>query len=98
VRTAIRGVKLTQEETEYRFDCICLSSVLEIIFSREYPDIKSSLGRARRSGLRFAQITNPDQVLAAGGQDADMRYSLKCVSEAEYTKFIHSFVMPPEHG
>jgi len=98
VRTAIRGVRLTQEETEFRFDCICLSSVREIIFSRECPDVKSSLGRARRSGLRFARITNPDLVFTAGGQDADMRYSLNCVSEAEYKKFIHSFVMPAEHG
>jgi hypothetical protein len=96
VRTAIRGVELTQAETEYRFDCICLSSVREIIFSREYPDVKSSLERARRLGLRFARITNPDLVLAAGAQDADMRYSLRCVPEDEYTKFIHSFVMPAE--
>jgi hypothetical protein len=96
VRTVIRGIELTQEEAEYRFDCICLSSAREIIFSQKHPNVKSSLDRARRMDLRFAQIANPDMVLAAGAQDADMRYSLKCVSEAEYTKYIHSFVLPAE--
>lgn len=95
-RMTIRGLEFTVEEAEYRFDCICLASIREIIFSREQPDVKAGLERAWKSGLRFARITNPELVLDAGAKDADMHYSLRCVSGAEYKKFIQSFVMPAE--
>jgi Protein of unknown function (DUF4238) len=95
VKTSIKGLEMTQEEAEYRLDCICLSSVREIICSQKNQDIPASLIRARDKGLRFARITNPDLVLAAGAKNASTKYSLRCVSQDEYRRFAHSYVMPP---
>ena len=95
VRTAIKGLSMTLEEAEYRLDCICFSSIREIICSRENTDVVMSLAQAKTKGLRFNKIINPDLVTASGAKNASRKYSLRAVSQEEYVRFIHSFVMPP---
>jgi hypothetical protein len=95
VKTTIKGLEMNQEEAEYRLDCICLSSVREIICSHKDSDVPTSIARAKTKGLRFNRIINPDLVAAAGAKSASRKYSLRCVSQAEYRKFVHCYIMPP---
>jgi hypothetical protein len=93
-RTTIRSLHLTYEEAEDCLDKICLSSVREVICSRRSADIPKSLSRAKSKGLHFASIVNPELVTAAGVKHASRQYSFKCVSEADYVRFVHSFIIP----
>jgi hypothetical protein len=95
VKTSIRGFQMTLEEAEYRADCLCFSSVREIIFSRRTSDVEARLERAAQAGLNFNRIAKLEQVLSAGTKPASRFYTFKCVSVDEYVQFIHSFVLPP---
>lgn len=94
VKTTIRGFEMTMEEAEYRVDCICLSSVREVICADKNFDIGRSLERAGSNGLEFAKIVNPNLVAAAGVLNVSRHYSFKCVSVDDYRRFVHSFILP----
>lgn len=95
VKTTIRGFRMTPNEAQYRVDCISFSCLREIIFSRKTPDIEAVLVRAAQSGLNFHRIPALERVLSAGTKPASRNYSFRCVSQDEYVRFIHSFVLPP---
>src|SRR5438876_12154940 len=58
-RQPVRGLNLTPDEAQYRFDAICASAVAEIICSRRMPNILESVNRARSSGISFHKIVSP---------------------------------------
>jgi hypothetical protein len=95
-KKTIKGITLDAAEAEYRLDCICLSSVREIISSERNVDIQTSLDRAKKRRLSFHRITDLDLITAAGTKVASTSYSLKVVSLEEYRRFVHSFIMPPD--
>jgi hypothetical protein len=95
IKTSIRGFQMTNEEAEYRADCLCLSSIKEIIFSRRTTDVETRLARAAQAGVNFNRVAKLEQVLSAGMKEASRNYTFKCVSDEEYVRFIHSFVLPP---
>ncbi len=95
VKTSIRGFLMTEEEAQYRVDCLCSSSIREIIFSRRTADVEAHLARATQSGLKFHRVAQLEQVLAAGMKPASRNYTFRCVPKEEYVQFIHSFVLPP---
>jgi hypothetical protein len=95
VKTSIRRLEMTQDEAEYTLDCICLSSVREIIYSQKNFEIPANLERAKTRGFRFNRIIDPDLIKAAGAKHASLEYGLRCVSRDDYRRFIHSYIMPP---
>jgi hypothetical protein len=95
VKTSIRGFRMTDEEADYRADCLCSASIREIIFSKRTADVETRLARAVQSGLRFHRVAKLEQVLSAGMKPAGGKYTFKCVPKEEYVRFMHSFVLPP---
>lgn len=95
-KSLVKGHLLTRAEAESRLDCICASAVMEVICPHENFDIASSRIRAERAGIRFNKIVNPRQVLVSGLGKSSNQYCLKMVSRDEYTRFIHSYIQPPE--
>jgi hypothetical protein len=91
----VRGLTLTQDEAEYRFDTICASAVAEIICSRRIPNISTSISRAKAKGVTFHKLVNPQAITSAGLKNADADFHFRIVPVDEYVKFIHSFVLPP---
>jgi hypothetical protein len=91
----IRGLSLTREEAEYRFDCICASAITEIICARKLSDIQEALNRAKVNGIKFYKIPNSKGIASAGMEDAgsgDFRF--RVVSVDEYKKVMHSHMLP----
>jgi hypothetical protein len=95
IKTSIRGFRMTEEEAQYRADCLCSSSIKEIIFSKRSADVETHLARAAESGLKFHRVAQLEQVLSAGAKPASRNYTFKCVPKEEYARFMHSFVLPP---
>jgi hypothetical protein len=91
----VRGLTLTQEEAEYRFDAICASAVAEIICSRRIPNISVSISRAKAKGIAFHRIVDPQAITSAGLTNADDHFHFRVVPVDEYVKFVHSFMLPP---
>jgi hypothetical protein len=94
-RSEIKGHNLNPEETEYRLDTICLSSIDEIIFTRRQSDVLKILDRAKTKGISFNKVVNPKLAASSGLKNASLGYCLQMVSTDEYVKFIHSFIQPP---
>jgi len=91
----IRGHDLTAEEAEYRFDCICLSAIKEIVCSKRTPTIPESLSRAKSKGIRFHKIMNPEAAISAGLIDVGSSGpGFRLVSADEYKQFVHSHMQP----
>jgi len=91
----VRGVTLTQDEAEYRFDCICASAIKEVICSRQIPGIARSRARAKAKGITFHRIVNHEAATSAGLKDACGDFGFRIVSVPEYVQFVHSHVQPP---
>lgn len=93
--TIIYGDTLTTEAAEHVFDLICFSGIKAVACQNKL-DIKASRERATKKKIAFTKISNLDAVLAAGEQTFKPNMlRLLPVSKEEYTKFIHTFVMPP---
>jgi hypothetical protein len=91
----VRGLTLTRDQAEYRFDAICASAVAEIICSRRIPNISASISRAKSKGITFHKIVNPQAITSAGLTNADDDLHFRIVPVDEYVKFVHSFMLPP---
>jgi hypothetical protein len=93
--TIVKADTLTFEEAEYWLHVICLSALRELISRRKIPEIEAIRTRAERNGISFAKIENPDRLMRAGLIDFNTPFGLRIVSEAEYVRFVHSFLRPP---
>jgi hypothetical protein len=91
----VRGLTLSQDEAEYRFDAICASAVAEIICSRKIPNISASINRANAKGITFHKIVNPQAITSAGLTNADDDLHFRIVPVDQYVRFVHSFMLPP---
>lgn len=90
-----RSLALTQEEAEYRLDCICASAITEIICSKKVPNIAESIARAKRKGVTFQKIIEPHRIASAGLTEVGAGgLTFRWVSTEEYVKFVHSYIQP----
>lgn len=94
-RPVIRGMDLTHDEAEYRFDCICASAIREMICAQKLPNISEARKRAKMNGTKFCEIRDPKRITSCGLADigdGDFRFGI--VSVEEYIKVIHSHILP----
>lgn len=91
----VRGIDLTEDEAQYRFDCICASAITEVICTRKLPNISHGRTRAKASGIRFYKIPNPKRITSSGLADVGLGdFIFRIVSVEEYVKLVHSYMSP----
>jgi hypothetical protein len=90
----IKGENLTANEAEYWLDTICLSAVTEMICAHRIHDVPMVRERAKKKGISFLRIVDPDAVISAGLKNFNSNFGLRLVSVEEYVKFVHSFTLP----
>lgn len=94
-RPVVRGMNLTQDEAEYRFDCICASAITEVICARKLPNISEARSRAKANGTRFCKIPDPKRITSSGLADVGYGdFLFRIVSVEEYVKVVHSYILP----
>lgn len=94
-RPAVRGINLTHDEAEYRFDCICASAITEIICARKLSNILEARKRARANGTKFCKIPNPKDITSSGLADVGRDdFLFRIVSVEEYVKVVHALMLP----
>ena len=94
-QSAVRGLNLTYDEAEYRFDCICASAITEIICAEQLPNIPEARRRAKANGTKFCKIPNPKSITSSGLADVgDGDFLFRIVSAEEYVKVVHSYILP----
>lgn len=94
-RPVVRGMNLTRDEAEYRFDCICASAITELICARKLPGVSEARARAKASGTRFCKIPNPESITTSGLADVgEGDFLFRIVSIEEYVKLVHSYMLP----
>ena len=94
-RPVVRGMDLTQDEAEYRFDCICRSAIREIICARKRAGISEARSRAKANGTRFCTIPDPKRITSCGLVDVGYGdFLFRIVSVEEYVKVVHSYILP----
>lgn len=93
--TVMRGMDLTSEEADYRFDCICASAITELICSKMLSGLSDARARANANGTRFCKIPDPEGIKASGLADVgEGDFLFRAVSVEEYVKFVHSYTQP----
>jgi len=90
----IKGTTLAADEAEYWLDIICASAVTELVSFHRMPDVPMRRSRAETNGISFTRIVNPELLVSAGSTDFNTDFGLQIVSQAEYVRFIHSFIQP----
>lgn len=94
-RPVVKGINLTEDEAEYRFDCICASAITEIICAQRLNDIPEARRRAKESGTRFCKIQNPKSISSSGLMDVgEGNFLFRIVSVEEYVKIVHALIQP----
>ena len=95
--TIVYGATLTLEQAEYVLDIIC-ASALKAVACRNKMDIRAIRERAKEKGVRFPRISNLGDVLSAGTKEFDKTKAprLKPVSHDEFSKYVSSFIGPPQ--
>jgi hypothetical protein len=94
-RPVMRGMDLTQDEAEYRFDCICASAITEIICGQQLYGITEARTRAKASGTRFCKIPDRESITTSGLADVGVGdFLFRIVSVEEYAKVVHSYMLP----
>ena len=91
----VRGMNLTCDEADNRFDSICASAITEIICGRKLPNIPEARRRASANGIRFCKIQNPRSISSSGLADVgNGDFLFRIVSADEYVKIVHSYILP----
>lgn len=91
----VRGMDLTHDEAEYRFDCICASAITELICSRKLLGLSDARTRAKANGTRFCKIPDPKSIRTSGLADVgEGDFLFRIVSVEEYVKLVHSHMQP----
>ncbi|HNQ74638.1 MAG TPA: DUF4238 domain-containing protein [Verrucomicrobiota bacterium] len=94
-RPVMRGMNLTEQEAEYRFDCICASAITEIICARKLANIPEARDRANANGTRFCKIPDAKRAISSGLTDVGYSdFVFRIVSVEEYVKFVHEYMLP----
>jgi hypothetical protein len=94
-RPVVRGMHLTDDEAEYRFDCICASAITEIICAQKLSNIPEARRRAKANGTRFCKIPNPKSITSSGLADVgEGDFLFRIVSVEEYVKVVHAHILP----
>jgi hypothetical protein len=94
-RPVMRGMDLTQDEAEYRFDCICASAITEIICGQQLCGITEARTRAKANGTRFCKIPDRESITTSGLADVGVGdFLFRIVSVEEYAKVVHSYMLP----
>ncbi len=90
----IKGENLATDEAEYWLDTICLSAVTEMVCAHKIPDVPMICERAKKKGISFAKIVDPDAMISSGLKNFKSNFGLRLVSVEDYAKFVHSFILP----
>ncbi len=94
-RPVVRGMNLTQDQAEYRFDCICASAITEIVCAKQLPNLFEARTRAAVNGTRFCKIPDPKAITSSGLADVgEGDFLIRIVSVEEYVKVAHSHMLP----
>lgn len=89
------GDTLSLEEATYIREYICLSAV-KAIACKNRMDIKGIREEVNQKGISFTKIVNLENVLKAGSKVFNIQnLHFIAVGEADYRKFVHSFIQPP---